>query len=67
MRNNTCIKCHSSKIVKVGEESRYNNAICINAFKNAISTKYICCDCGYFEEYYENKNHREAIYKKFKE
>ncbi|SCK02312.1 Uncharacterised protein [uncultured Clostridium sp.] len=67
MRNNICIKCHSRKIVKVGKESRYNNALYLNAFKNAIATKYICCDCGYFEEYYENEKDREAIYKTYSE
>lgn len=67
MKNHICIKCNSCNVVKVLEKSRYNNALTINAFKVAISTKYVCCDCGYSEEYYDNENDRKAIYEKYKE
>lgn len=64
-KSNRCIKCGSNKITKICDKSRYNNAININAFKVAISTKYVCCECGYFEEYFESEEDLKNIYEKF--
>ncbi len=46
-KSNFCPKCNSKKIVKAYDKTRFNNALSINSFKVATSTKYICCDCGY--------------------
>ncbi|MGL5415756.1 MAG: hypothetical protein ACRDAU_08870 [Clostridium sp.] len=66
MRDYICVKCNSIKVVKVVEKSMYNNALSLNAFKNVLSTKYVCCDCGYYEEYYDNEDDRKLIYEKYK-
>lgn len=64
-KSNFCPKCNSKKIVKAYDKARFNNAISINSFKVATSTKYICCDCGYIEEYFDNLKDRNSIYAKF--
>lgn len=66
-KSRICFKCGSNKVVKAIDKSRYNNALNINAFKVAVSTKYVCCDCGYFEEYFDNEKDREVIFDEFKE
>lgn len=61
-----CTKCKGAKVVKITKDESRTNLIDISAFKIACPTKYICCECGFFEEYIDNAKDRLAIYEKFK-
>lgn len=66
-KTNQCIKCNSEKIVSCKNKIvNLSNGVHINAFKTAIATKYICCDCGYFEEYFDDLSDLESIFNKYR-
>lgn len=59
-----CPKCQSknifiyeSPICSSGRvDTVFNPIIKISAFKSAHSTRYICCNCGYSELYFDTTN-----------
>ena len=46
--------------------SKKGNVILLNPFKAFPVSRYICCHCGYTEEWIENKTHLDKLHKKFK-
>lgn len=65
-----CPKCHSKKIVmvegKVGPYWNGNNiAMGPNPKAAVLVDRYICCHCGYSEEWIEQRDGIEKIYEKF--
>lgn len=48
-----CPKCHSTKVVEVLGQTYSQQNVPLNAWqtKMGIQDRYICCDCGYTEEY----------------
>lgn len=71
MKNTRCCpKCHSKNIVRVPDDAhRYlSNSICITRFvtvERVLVARYVCCDCGYVEEWVENGNEHNKIKKAF--
>ena len=67
MKNtHVCPKCTSSNIVKIPNSSGYNMiSINLSLLKVAHVCRYICCDCGYTEEWVENDLDLPLIMKKF--
>jgi len=67
MKNtNICPKCQSTDILRI--EGQYShddigNNIKVGIFGQAIVHKYLCCECGYTEEWV-NKDDIERIKKK---
>ena len=66
-----CPKCNSQNIVRVPDDAhRYlANSICITMFawvKRIPVARYVCCDCGYVEDWVETHNEREEILKTYK-
>ena len=72
MKNTKCCpKCHSHNVVRVLDDAhRYlANSICITRFitvERVPVARYVCCDCGYVENWVESQNERNEIEKCFK-
>ena len=65
-----CPKCSSQKIVCVPDDAhRYlANSICITKFavvKRIPVARYVCCDCGYVENWVETQSGRDEIKRTF--
>jgi hypothetical protein len=71
MKNNgKCTKCNSNDIAKipgtVGNHGVGNNIMIGMTIFNAIKvTRYLCCNCGYCEEWVDNKDDIKKIREKF--
>lgn len=52
-----CSKCNSNKVVAI------ENSI---GFKTVETTRYICCECGYIEQWVSNKDNLKLIYDTYK-
>lgn len=67
MKNtNTCPKCGSRSIVRVPDNAhRYlANSICITKLvtvERVPVARYVCCDCGYVENWVEAHRELDAI------
>ena len=59
-----CPKCKSANIFRYDSPisngghvaTVYNPRIKVSTFKSAGSTRYVCCDCGYSELYFDTTN-----------
>lgn len=59
-----CPKCKSANIFiykspvfrGVNVETVWNPVLKLSSFKRADSKRYVCCDCGYSELYFDTKN-----------
>ena len=66
-----CPKCHSENIVRVPDNpARYasgNNIYTTNMtlFGKIPVIRYVCCNCGYVENWVENRHELEEIKKTF--
>lgn len=63
---NRCPKCGSHDIVRVPDDAhRYlANSICITKLltvKRIPVARYVCCDCGYTENWVEHPHERSEI------
>lgn len=71
MKNTRCCpKCYSENIVRVPDNAhRYlSNSICITKFvtvERVPVARYVCCNCGYVEDWVENGNECNKIKKAF--
>jgi len=71
MKNSRCCpKCHSNNIVRVPDDAhRYlANSICITktvTVERVPVARYVCCDCGYVENWVENRNELDTIKRTF--
>jgi hypothetical protein len=64
-----CIKCNSDEVVVVpGRAGNVYDQNCIGTgfFSSVEISRYLCCNCGYSEEWVEDKSALEKIKKKFK-
>ena len=68
MKNsNKCPKCGSPEIIKIkGKAGAYGsgNYIEVGIFSTAGVDRYLCCECGYSEEWI-SKDKLDAIKKKY--
>lgn len=63
----TCPKCNSTNCIEIENTfSKQSNAIKITTFTCALTTRYICCDCGYIEEWIYNLEDLQKIKNKYK-
>ncbi|MGH4052112.1 MAG: hypothetical protein ACREVX_12325 [Clostridium sp.] len=67
----TCSKCNSKNIIRIpGKIGPFNSGNNIwwgfFGFNIVKVTRYLCCECGYSEEWIDNKNDIENVQKKFK-
>lgn len=66
-----CLKCGSVNIVRVPDNpNRYasGNNIYTSTFtlmKKVPVIRYVCCDCGYVENWVESQNERDEIKRTF--
>jgi len=63
-----CPKCGSDTVIRVPDDAhRYlANSICITRLatvKRIPVVRYVCRDCGYVEDWVENRHEREEIQK----
>ncbi len=69
MKNtNICPKCQSTDILRINGEHSFDdvgNNIKIGVFGQVIVNKYLCCNCGFTEEWVDN-DALEKIKKKYK-
>ena len=71
MKNTKCCpKCKSLNIVRVPDNAhRYlANSICITTIawvKRIPVARYVCCDCGYVENWVETQKERDEIRRTF--
>ncbi len=70
MNMKRCPVCDSTDIVRVPDDAhRYlANSICITKFamvKRIPVARYVCCACGYVENWVETPREREEIRKAF--
>ena len=59
MKSGACPKCNSSEILVFSQDGKEKFVDCekIGALKGEIlTTRYVCCDCGYTERYFEDEN-----------
>ena len=67
MKNTKCCpKCGAQNIVRVPDDAhRYlANSICITKVawvKRIPVARYVCCDCGYVENWVETQSERDKI------
>lgn len=66
-----CPKCGSNNIVRVPDHS-YRHASGNNIYTTTVTLtgkipviRYVCCDCGYVENWVERKNELEKIKHRF--
>lgn len=66
MRNtHRCPKCQSQAIVEIeNKQGQQLTPVRIGAFKVASTSRYICCDCGYMEEWINNPKDLKKLKKK---
>ena len=58
----TCPKCQSTLVVKVdNSRGQQFNPIKTGALSVAQVSRYVCCDCGYVEEWIENNKDLKKI------
>ena len=67
----TCSKCNSRNIIEIPDKfgafgSGNNIAWVISGFNGVKVTRYLCCECGYSEEWIDNKEDIEKLHKKLK-
>ena len=65
-----CLKCNSQNIFRVPDDAhRYlANSICITKVawvKRIPVARYVCCDCGYVENWVETQSERDEIRRTF--
>ena len=70
MNTKRCPVCDSRDVVRVPDDAhRYlANSICITKFawvKRVPVARYVCCACGYVENWVENPREREEIRRAF--
>lgn len=68
MKNGSCPKCGSTKILVFSQDGKEKFVDCekLGMLKGEIVTsRYVCCDCGYTERYFEDEN-LEKLKKKYK-
>ncbi|MGH4049903.1 MAG: hypothetical protein ACREVX_00865 [Clostridium sp.] len=66
-----CSKCNSKNIIRIpgniGSFGSGNNIIWGIFRRDGVKvTKYLCCECGYIEEWIDNEEDIEKLWKKFK-
>jgi len=66
-----CPKCNSREILRIlGETGAYgtgnNILVGVTIFGAVNVTRYLCCECGYSEEWIDNKKDIEKLQRKFK-
>jgi hypothetical protein len=60
--NRKCIKCDSSEVIRVPASVWYeDNKIPVGFLSVVKTTRYICCDCGFCEEWVESAVDREKL------
>ena len=72
MKNTKCCpKCGSASIVRV-PDNQYRHASGNNIYTSKFTLmnkipviRYVCCDCGYVENWVENKAERDEIMRVF--
>lgn len=65
MKNsNHCPKCGSENITSVKATDSMGIRISTGMLSIAQITHYVCCDCGFIEEWIENKSDLEKIQNK---
>lgn len=68
MKNSRCCpKCHSTNIVRVPDNA-YRHASGNNIYTTTMTLigkipviRYVCCDCGYVENWIENRHELDEI------
>lgn len=68
MKNSvTCPKCNSNNIIKIpGKVGSYGSGNNISfGFTSVKVTRYLCCDCGYSEEWIDSKQDIEKLKRKY--
>jgi len=68
--NEKCTKCNSNDIVKIpGSAGAYGSGSNIMTGMTTLSavkvTRYLCCNCGFTEEWIDNKKDIEKIRAKY--
>ena len=68
--SNTCPKCKSRTVVRIQDNGRYANGNNIytttrTLFGRIPVIRYVCCSCGYVEEWVETPEELEKIRKTF--
>lgn len=56
-RTKICPKCSSHEILRVKDTAgEYTNALIIGFFSTVYVPRYVCCDCGYVEEWVDTSD-----------
>jgi len=62
----TCPKCQSKVFIKVdNSRGQQFNPIKTGTLTVAEISRYVCCDCGFIEEWIENKDDLKKIKEKY--
>lgn len=70
MKNGVCPKCGGNEIIHIpGHVSTYGggntNRIAITYFNAVNVTRYVCCSCGFSEEWIDYREEVEKLKKKY--
>jgi hypothetical protein len=58
----TCVKCKSKEIIRVPASAWFeDNKIPVGFMAVVKTTRYICCDCGFVEEWIQSAVDREKL------
>lgn len=69
MKNNKkCPKCNSENIIMIpGTIGSSGNSIQAGALRGVVPvSRYLCCECGYSEEWVDSKADIEKLMRKYK-
>lgn len=70
MKSGVCPKCHSSDILvfeptNEEKEKKLADVEKLGVFDKVYTTRYVCCNCGFSERYFDGRD-LEKLMKKFK-
>lgn len=64
-----CLKCNGNKIIRIpGQTGVYGvgNNVPVGGFKGTVNvTRYLCCNCGYTEEWIDNEKDIKKLEEKY--
>ena len=70
MINGVCPKCNSNNIIKIpsavsGFETGNKSTIVLNSFSVVSLSRFLCCSCGFSEEWIDDKSDLDRVIKKY--
>ena len=68
----SCPKCESADVVRIPGEARSmsgaaGNYVAASVFSHVLVSRFLCCECGYSEEWVESPEDRERLKERYQD